>query len=54
MLDGGHLLFYVVEFIKGSPVNENLAQIGQRMGFALLMLLMGFGIFNDISRIFLV
>jgi regulator of sigma E protease len=51
MLDGGHLVYYFVELVKGSPVSDKLQDIGQRIGLALLMLLMGFAFYNDIMRV---
>lgn len=51
LLDGGHLLYYVAEFFKGSPVSERAWEIGQNIGIALLGMLMVFAIYNDISRL---
>jgi regulator of sigma E protease len=51
VLDGGHLMYYIVEIIKGSPVSEQAMLFGQKIGFALLGLLMTIAIFNDINRI---
>lgn len=53
LLDGGHLLYYSAELIKGSPVSERAWEIGQRIGVALLVTLMAFAFYNDISRLFL-
>jgi regulator of sigma E protease len=50
LLDGGHLLYYAVEWIKGSPVSELAWEIGQKIGIALLGTLMIFAIYNDINR----
>ena len=50
VLDGGHLMYYVIEIFKGSPVSERLMELGQRIGFGLLGLLMTVAIFNDINR----
>lgn len=52
LLDGGHLLYYMVELIKGSPMSEEAWGVGQRIGIALLVTLMAFAFFNDISRLF--
>ena len=52
VLDGGHLMYYLVEFIKGGPVSERALEIGQQIGFALLALLMAFAFYNDINRLF--
>jgi regulator of sigma E protease len=51
MLDGGHLMYYVIEVIKGSPVSESTEALGQRIGMALLMLLMTVAIYNDVLRL---
>ena len=51
VLDGGHLMYYLVEFIKGGPVSERALEIGQQVGFALLALLMAFAFYNDINRL---
>ncbi len=50
LLDGGHLLYYVAELVKGSPVSELAWEIGQKIGIALLGTLMVFAIYNDINR----
>lgn len=52
VLDGGHLMYYFVEFLKGSPVSERAMEIGQRIGFGVLGLLMAFALFNDFNRLF--
>lgn len=51
LLDGGHLLYYVAELIKGSPVSEQAWEIGQKIGIALLGTMMVFAIYNDINRL---
>ena len=51
LLDGGHLLYYVAELIKGSPVSEQAWATGQKIGIALLGTLMVFAIYNDIIRL---
>jgi regulator of sigma E protease len=53
LLDGGHLLYYSVELIKGSPVSEGLWEAGQKVGIALLVTMMAFALYNDISRLIL-
>lgn len=52
LLDGGHLLYYLVELIKGSPVSEAVQLAGQRIGIALLLLLMMLAFYNDLTRLF--
>ncbi|TAH46995.1 MAG: RIP metalloprotease RseP [Betaproteobacteria bacterium] len=51
VLDGGHLLYYVVEIIKGGPIPERVMEIGQQIGLALLVMLMAFAFYNDINRL---
>jgi regulator of sigma E protease len=51
LLDGGHLLYYFVEFLTGKPVPERVQEIGQRIGIGLLGLLMFFALFNDLQRL---
>ena len=52
ILDGGHLLYYLVEIIKRGPLSERSMEIGQRIGMALLFMLMAFAFYNDINRLF--
>ncbi|MET0184895.1 MAG: RIP metalloprotease RseP [Achromobacter sp.] len=52
MLDGGHLLYYLIEIVRGSPPPERWLDIGQRAGLGLLAALMGLALFNDLSRLF--
>lgn len=51
MLDGGHLLFFVIEAVLGRPLSLRKREIAQQIGLALLMLLMVFALFNDITRL---
>ena len=51
MLDGGHLLYYVIEMVKGSPVSERVEAIGMRIGMSLVGVLMVVAIYNDIGRL---
>ena len=51
ILDGGHLLYYLVEFIKGSPVSEAAQLFGQKIGIAMLLALMSVAFYNDILRL---
>ena len=51
LLDGGHLFYYLVEFLKGSPVSLSTQLLGQRVGIALLFSLMALAIYNDILRL---
>ncbi len=52
LLDGGHLMYYVVEIVKGSPVSERAMEMGQQVGIVLLFSLMAFALYNDINRLF--
>src|SRR5207249_455646 len=51
MLDGGHLLFFVIEGILGRPVSLKKREAAQQLGLVLLLLLMVFAIYNDLVRI---
>ena len=51
LLDGGHLVYYLAEIVKGSPVSERVMEIGQRFGLALLICLTAFAFYNDINRL---
>jgi len=51
MLDGGHLFYYLIEVIKGSPVSEQTEIIGQKIGIVLLFGLMSIAIYNDLLRL---
>ena len=51
LLDGGHLVYYFAEILKGSPVSERTMEIGQRVGLALLLGLTFFAFYNDINRL---
>ncbi|MCH7695926.1 MAG: RIP metalloprotease RseP [Proteobacteria bacterium] len=51
LLDGGHLMYYLIELLKGSPVSEATQVIGQQIGLAMLLGLMGIAFYNDILRL---
>ncbi|WP_214000274.1 sigma E protease regulator RseP [Arsukibacterium sp.] len=51
ILDGGHLMYLVVELIRGKPVSEKAQEIGFRFGALVLLMLMGIALLNDISRL---
>lgn len=51
LLDGGHLMYYLVEMIKGRPVSDRALEIGQRIGMVVLFSLMAFALYNDIHRL---
>ncbi len=50
VLDGGHLIFYGIEAIKGSPLGIKKMEVAQQVGFLLLMALMFLSIFNDVNK----
>jgi regulator of sigma E protease len=51
LLDGGHLLFYAIEALRGRPLSERSQEIGFRIGFAVVIMLMIFATFNDILHL---
>ena len=51
LLDGGHLLFYAVEAIRGRPLSDRAQEVGFRIGLAIVLMLMIFATFNDILRL---
>jgi regulator of sigma E protease len=51
LLDGGHLMYYAIEVVKGSPVSERVMELGQRAGLVVLLFLMAFAFYNDINRL---
>jgi regulator of sigma E protease len=51
VLDGGHLFFFVIEMITRRPVSLRTREIAQQVGLTMLLLLMGFALFNDIMRL---
>ena len=51
LLDGGHLMYYLAEIVRGSPLSERVMEAGQRVGLALLALLMTVAFYNDIERL---
>lgn len=50
VLDGGHLLYYVIEIVKGSPVSDKIQLIGYKVGMFMLVGLMLFATYNDVTR----
>jgi len=52
VLDGGHIVFILIEVLKGSPVSERIQLAGYKAGFAMLISLMVFATFNDLMRPF--
>lgn len=51
VLDGGHLMYYIVEAVKGSPVSEKVQMLGYRVGLFLVIGLMAFALYNDFMRL---
>ncbi|MEM8574055.1 MAG: RIP metalloprotease RseP [Pseudomonadota bacterium] len=51
MLDGGHLLFYAIEAVRGKPLSESTQEIGFRIGLALVLMLMIFATWNDLIHL---
>ncbi len=51
ILDGGHLMYYLIEMIRGAPLSDKIMLIGQRIGLTMLLALMTFAIYNDINRL---
>jgi len=52
VLDGGHLLFYSIEALRGAPLSMRKLEIAQQVGLVVLMSLMALSLFNDVTRIF--
>jgi regulator of sigma E protease len=52
LLDGGHLLFYMIEAARGKPLSERAQEMGFRIGFAIVVMLMVFATYNDIVHLF--
>ncbi|WP_395685337.1 RIP metalloprotease RseP [Aestuariivirga sp.] len=51
MLDGGHLVYYAIEAVRGRPIGENAQEWGFRIGFSLVIMLMVVGTWNDVVRV---
>ncbi|HWX82723.1 MAG TPA: RIP metalloprotease RseP [Xanthobacteraceae bacterium] len=51
LLDGGHLLFYAIEALRGRPLSERAQEVGFRIGLAIVLMLMIFATFNDIVHL---
>ena len=52
VLDGGHLLYYLIEFLRGKPLSEDVMIWGQKIGITLLLGLMTLAFYNDLNRLF--
>ena len=53
ILDGGHLLFFAIEALKGKPVSIRTMELATQVGMVFILMLVGLTLFNDISRIVL-
>ncbi len=51
VLDGGHLMYYLIEIVRGTPLSDKMMLLGQKIGLTLLLTLMVFAIYNDINRL---
>lgn len=51
VLDGGHLMYHIIEVVRRGPLSERAMEIGQQIGLSLLLALMAFAFFNDINRL---
>jgi regulator of sigma E protease len=51
LLDGGHLLFYAIEALRGKPLSERAQEVGFRIGLAIVLMLMIFATYNDILHL---
>jgi regulator of sigma E protease len=51
ILDGGHLMYYLIELISGRPVRPSTQMLGQQIGLILLLFIMGLALYNDFSRV---
>jgi regulator of sigma E protease len=52
MLDGGHLVYYAIETVLGKPLGKQAQEWGFRVGLSLVAMLMAFGFWNDLTRLF--
>lgn len=51
VLDGGHLMYHMIEVVKRRPLSERAMEVGQQIGLSILLALMAFAFFNDINRL---
>ena len=51
LLDGGHLLFYAIEAVRGRPLSDRAMEMGFRIGLGLVLMLMVFATYNDILHL---
>jgi regulator of sigma E protease len=53
VLDGGHLLYYAIEIVTGSPPSERAVELAQRFGIGVLVILTALALYNDLTRLLL-
>lgn len=52
VLDGGHLMYHIIEVVRRRPLSERAMEFGQQIGLSILFVLMAFAFFNDLNRLF--
>ena len=52
VLDGGHLLYYFIEWVRGRPLSQAAQAAGLKVGVVMLVMLMGLAFYNDLARVF--
>ncbi len=52
LLDGGQIVYQLVEWVKGSPLSERAMLMGQQVGIAVLLLIMSLAFYNDLASLF--
>ena len=52
VLDGGHLVYYTIELLRGRPLSKRIQDMGLRLGLAAMLTMMILAFFNDITRLF--
>ena len=52
LLDGGQIVYQTIEWVKGSPLSDRAQLIGQQFGILVLLFVMGFAFYNDLTRLF--
>ena len=52
VLDGGHLMYHMIEVVRRRPLSERAMEIAQQIGLSILFVLMAFAFFNDMNRLF--
>jgi regulator of sigma E protease len=52
VLDGGHLMYHMIEVVRRRPLSERAMEIAQQIGLSILFVVMAFAFFNDLNRLF--